>query len=159
MGYVDGSDTDDGLDWARLGDLSGRGRRLETGSLLLLLLLFPNFVARILSNWLPWEATAVIEAAMRLGFAIMLVTGMVRRLHDQDRSGRWAWLLVGGLALLAPDYVEYLQMDWSEVAEWEMERFHWLQVAGDLLLAPCAWFLAVPGTIGPNRWGPDPRAG
>lgn len=36
---------------------------------------------------------------------------------------------------------------------------HWNQALAALLLAPFAWFLAAPGTIGPNRWGQDPREG
>jgi uncharacterized membrane protein YhaH (DUF805 family) len=157
MAYGDIDEEPRGAALARLADLKGRGRRLEAGAVLLVFLALPHWSAEILSSFLPWQVTAVAEAGVRGCLGVLLVMATIRRLHDQDRSGRWAALLVAGLLLLVPDYIDYLQMDWWEIRLWEMEQFHWLQAAAVFLLLPYPYFLAVSGTIGPNRYGRDPR--
>ncbi len=79
---------------------------------------------------------------------------LVRRLHDRNKSGFW---LVGLLGL---------QFVSGAVCVWSLDRVH-SSPAGAiffllcLLVSSCLllWQLIMPGTKGPNRYGPDPRAG
>jgi uncharacterized membrane protein YhaH (DUF805 family) len=81
-------------------------------------------------------ANAIMVAEIALSLAWLWL--MVRRFHDQDRPG-WAALFPTALAILA---VIGVPLDAA------------------LLASVCLGFLIVlflPGTIGPNRYGPDPR--
>ena len=83
---------------------------------------------RLLAAALPW-----LEAAALLG----LLWLAIRRFHDQDRSG---WLGAANWAVLLAVLLRPATLTTKLI----------LLV---LVLAP----LFLPGTVGPNRYGPDPR--
>ena len=115
------------LPFKRCLDFRGRSRRSEFwgfAALQLILLV----AAAVISFGVPAIANGfevliwymIIHALL---FALPMLAVLVRRMHDQDRSGWWA------LGFFLP-YIG----------------------AGFIL-----YFMAQPGTWGPNRFGPDPR--
>ena len=89
--------------------------------------------------------------------AYVSVASMIKRLHDRDKSGHWLWLYVflplfGSLGF---DLLMRLLQVAPAVAS---------PISGALaLVSTClfVWGLVelgfLPGTKGPNRFGPDPR--
>lgn len=112
----------------------------------------------------PWPLPNFI-VIWNLAWTIPWIALLVRRMHDQDRSAWWilllAVLLLSELALVMlpadPEsgyHVNFFGLD-------NQPRWSWLSASltvGSLaaLLALFGLVLA-PGTIGPNRYGPDPR--
>lgn len=93
----------------------------------------------------------------------------VRRLHDQDRSGWWASLL--GLPVLAMTAL-YLLPDDMKGSPSNASVYSGAIQGHFIGSTPAAWLLLgiflfsipaiiimnlLPGTIGPNRYGDDPR--
>ena len=78
----------------------------------------------------------------------LLIPGLavtVRRLHDTDRQGSWILLPI------APPFVILPLM---ELFEWKGFVLIWLMSGAGLLVMLI--FLCLPGTPGPNRFGPSP---
>lgn len=99
---------------------------------------------QVASRVLAWVLNAPILALL------------VRRLHDQDRSGSWAWLLafpVGYTA--ASDIVSTIGGVEPRLAYDRITWFlYWPSLACNILILVAAF---LPGTVGPNRFGPDPH--
>ena len=88
----------------------------------------------------------VIEPLSWLGGSVWLTLwtiGSIRRFHDQDMSG-WFTVLWWAL-ILSPWVAAYLV------------RPSALGPAAVMFVIPIGWHSLVPGTVGPNRFGPDPR--
>lgn len=110
-----------------------------------------------LTGWMPVNTFKALTGSL-LPFLFLPI--FVRRLHDQDRSGWWSIVLAPPVLLSA----------WKAqtLAEWQ-DRFGTASSqprpedpwpATVLYLICFAVFLVLvawPGTIGPNRFGPDPR--
>jgi uncharacterized membrane protein YhaH (DUF805 family)/TM2 domain-containing membrane protein YozV len=108
---------------------------------------------------------APFAVASFLCFVPIILAGL-RRLHDRDKSAHWGWLFfcaplvleaAGGFLLSQEQVAAYLPVAAHPMA---------LPVAALLLTAALAitiWgFIEVgclPGTAGPNRFGPDPLKG
>lgn len=111
---------------------------------LVLLPLFDPVQERIAARALTWVLN------------LPLLALLVRRLHDQDRSGSWAWLLALPTSYAAAsDLVSTIggieqRLDYDRLT-WFV---YWPSLACTILVL-VAYFL--PGTAGPNRFGPDPR--
>lgn len=89
----------------------------------------PFAAVRALPPWLPW---------LRLGLDLVFLWLAARRFHDQDRPG---WL-----ALLPTAFGVAMALG--------------LPIPGPIALLVVLGVLIglfLPGTIGPNRYGPDPR--
>lgn len=90
-------------------------------------------------------------------FALLIpsIAVTVRRLHDQERSGLWL------LAPVVPYVIGYVVVFAGASAQSSV-----LAGLGGLILLLGAIaglvlfvFMFLPGTAGPNRYGPDPKAG
>jgi uncharacterized membrane protein YhaH (DUF805 family) len=80
---------------------------------------------------------------------------LVRRLHDQNRAGWWALIFPVTIAINLPRMIASTSVD--PTARLAVQP-HGLLVAIDLLLILLLFaFSFAPETIGPNRFGPDPR--
>ena len=140
--------------------------------------------AMLLLAWkdaVPLMLAIAVIAAFPLALQLPVSSVAVRRLHDADRSGRWiiapvAFFLVESV-IMALGWV-LLQgffggWGWGDFLDMESDPKLWLgrlslglfimgQLGNFLTLATVvAWivplvFLAMPGTRGPNRYGPDP---
>ncbi|MGI8943571.1 MAG: DUF805 domain-containing protein [Qipengyuania sp.] len=136
------------LPFKRYAEFSGRSRRMEYWMFALLnvivmtVLMFLAFGAGGFANLADPEAAEAGLGAMFGGLGLLLViyalavlipsvAVTVRRLHDRDMSG-W-WYLGAILGSMIP-------------------------VIGFLVSIAFLVLMALPGTRGPNRYGPDPKA-
>lgn len=99
----------------------------------------------------PWPVLG-LNLVSALPFPALLV----RRLHDQNRTGWWAGLALFGYGLwLTRALVAGAQGIDARIALdrliWPLD---WLAIAANLAIVT---MLVLPGTRGPNRFGPDPR--
>jgi uncharacterized membrane protein YhaH (DUF805 family) len=140
------------IDWV---DIGGRARRSElllywTSTSLILLMLTATA-----SLWLPgWREQRLLELALGGVQALPMMAIFIRRLHDQDRAAWW-------VLLMPPVLLDSLSRQWR-FANYDAARLlaahdplpFWIHIP--LVLAILSLYI-VPGTIGPNRYGADPR--
>lgn len=139
-------------------DRSGRSDVAELTHYVFCAVLFHLAVGLVLMLALEAPTQAIARDVLLVAFFIPVPALMIRRLHDQERSAAWVWLAVPGMALwlarkvlaLVPDTAMPFGID--QIA-WPLD---WLGGLANLVLIV---LLLLPGTKGPNRFGPDPRAG
>jgi uncharacterized membrane protein YhaH (DUF805 family) len=98
----------------------------------------------------------LIGDALACVIAIPVPALLVRRFHDQGRTGRWIWLAVFVFILWA------LRTAWSLAlgieARIELDRtiwpLDWLAIIASIITVV---LIVLPGTVGTNRFGSDPR--
>ena len=95
-------------------------------------------------------AVAVVFAVAMLLFLVAGVLLAIRRLHDRDKSGHWLWLLYFLPALLG-GIGDALQKSGANEAAL-------LILLPSFILSVWAFVEmgCLRGTVGPNRFGPDP---
>jgi uncharacterized membrane protein YhaH (DUF805 family) len=76
---------------------------------------------------------------LMLVLAVPAMLAGIRRLHDRDKSGHWAWLLVLAPPVLIAFGPPILMVVGLAIAVWAFVELGCLR-----------------GTTGPNRFGPDP---
>lgn len=137
------------LPFKRYAEFSGRSRRMEYWMFTLLnvivitVLMLVAFGAGGLANMADPAAMGAGIGAMFGGLGLLLVVYVlavlipsiavtVRRLHDRDMSGWWyLGAVIGGM-------IPYI---------------------GFLVSIAFLVLMVLPGTVGPNRFGPDPKGG
>lgn len=135
---------------------TGRATRTEVAVYAIsaaMVLLAVSFITALFATF---EVRNLVSNGLTLMLAIPVPALLVRRLHDQDRSGTLAWLAAIGLAvwvvrtgialtLGTEARIGFDRMIWA---------IDWLVILANLSLT---LLLILPGTRGPNRFGPDPR--
>jgi uncharacterized membrane protein YhaH (DUF805 family) len=128
---------------------SGRAPRSEYWFFVLF-----GFIATIAGSLIDYTAGAGIVASLiELVLFLPGLAVFVRRLHDIDRTGWWGLLplvpVIGGLmlALYAVDV---------PVGGWVWPLTHWIVVGGLVVSVVLLVWACMRGTLGPNRYGPDP---
>ncbi len=126
--------------------------------------------------WFVWMMLGVVaEGAVEQSFdsfreefvakAIVSVLVMLpmfalfaRRLHDQNRSALWTLLLPIPIVVNIDKALGYAFVDARGEIPSQLLPNEAVWVAAPIVMA---FFIAliIPGTIGPNRYGPDPREG
>ncbi|MDB5695776.1 MAG: hypothetical protein JWN21_1319 [Sphingomonas bacterium] len=97
----------------------------------------------------------IVMMIVWLGLLVPSIAVAVRRLHDTNRSGFWLFLMA------APYILGYIMV----VVGVASESSTLAAVGGILSLAGLIGaiallvFMCLPGTVGPNRYGADPKAG
>ena len=135
---------------------AGRATRSELVSYALaaaFTMLLVSFVTALVADY---PVRALVSNGLTLILAIPVPALLVRRLHDQGRSGWAVWLaLPGFIVWLVRTGIALSQ---GMQARIELDRMTWV-VDWIVILANVALvlLLALPGTAGPNRFGPDPR--
>ena len=142
------------MDWMlmplrRYADFSGRSRRMEYWMFVLFLMVATMAVAVV-------EVLLGIEAALAGAGPLSLVLSLalfvpsiavgVRRLHDTNRSGWWLLSPLPGYAVFVAGIAT------AELPVVAIGGFAALALSLALLI-----FMCLPGTEGPNRFGPDPK--
>lgn len=119
------------------------------------LISFPADVA--LRDLLSWDSAVVARACLNALLALPFFALCVRRLHDQDRTGWWAMVLPPLMVSSAYDLIHtsfaIFDPSFMENAS-RSEPWRWLLLP--LALAVFV-FTFLPGSVGANRYGPDPR--
>lgn len=140
------------IDWVHIGGRARRSELLLYGMLTSLLLL-PLTANDAL--WLDgWRDRRLFEIGLSAVQALPMMAIFVRRLHDQDRTAWW-------VLLMPPVLLDNLWREWR-FATYDLTRLldtpDPLPVWAGVPLVLGIWLLyLLPGTIGPNRYGPDPR--
>jgi uncharacterized membrane protein YhaH (DUF805 family) len=137
-------------------DFSGRSRRTEVIYYWITAYFLSLILGFAISAFSSLNSLFAVPAARGFVSAPMFAL-LVRRLHDQDRSGWWALLLPLDIALALPDMMRWLSSGPGELMAYLQSGPHpiqWLQQA--IWLATIVAFM-LDGTEGPNRYGEDPR--
>ena len=157
--------------FAKYAVFSGRARRLEywlfgLTQFVIYTVLLLICGASLLSGSKDHPGAAVADVMNAMGFygltALALfipnLSVMVRRLHDTNHSAKW-------LALLAPGIVNSI-LSFSQVVS-IVANGSWSQpstlnlllmvVAAGCQLYMC-WLMLLPGNLGANNYGPDPKS-
>ena len=112
-----------------------------------------SFVTALVADY---PVRALVSNGLTVILAIPIPALLVRRLHDQGRNGWAVWLaLPGFIVWLVRTGIALSQ---GMQARIELDRMTWI-LDWVVILANLALvlLLALPGTTGPNRFGPDPR--
>lgn len=136
--------------------LAGRATRSEVASYVLAALLLSMAIWFAGIFLVPDQLSWLVGNAFTALLAIPVPALLVRRLHDQSRSGQWVWLAVFSFAVWAlRALVAGLQGYEARIALdriiWPLD---WLVVLANLAMIV---LVALPGSPGPNQFGPDPR--
>lgn len=97
----------------------------------------------------------VVFAIVWLALLIPSIAVAVRRLHDTDRSGWWLFAYIGPYLLSFVIQIMAVSSNSSGLAMIGMV-VGLVGFAGAILLLV---FMCLPGTAGPNKYGPDPLGG
>ncbi|NBW74771.1 MAG: DUF805 domain-containing protein [Sphingomonadaceae bacterium] len=136
--------------------LHGRATRTELASYILSAVFVTLAVSFASALAAPYAVRALVSDGLTMLLAIPVPALLVRRLHDQGRSGRLVWLavLAFGVWLVRTVISNTLGME----ARIGFDRMTWLLDWAVIFANLAAVILAIlPGTAGPNRYGPDPR--
>ena len=148
-------------------NFSGRATRAEFWwSLLVALVLALALTSRLSGvwfwSWFIWEFLYLLFSLaliLPVLYLVLLPAATVRRLHDTGRSARWllicivivlGWGAIGGVMALAA----YSDDGWGPLILGLIMGGIWVLISLVGLTA-LTIALALPGTSGPNRYGPD----
>lgn len=140
--------------WA---DFSGRSRRTEVLYYWIAATLVTLIVGFLMDLSLSPVASKISNQIVQRLFEIPTFAMFARRLHDQNRSGWWSLLLVASVGLATYHFVVQISGEIAAVvpeAPPSSQPLLWFE--GAIGLVGLVLFL-VPGTVGPNRFGADPR--
>ena len=134
----------------------GRATRTELASYILSAVFVTLAVSFATALFASYPVRALVSDGLTVLLAIPVLALLVRRLHDQDRSGKLVWLAIFAFA------VWLVRMVIANVAGMDariaFDRMTWLLDWAAIFANLAAVILAIlPGTAGPNRFGPDPR--
>lgn len=124
----------------------GRASRSEFWWFALFMLLI-NVAVNLVSGFLPSAAGNGLSALVSLVFLLPNIGVTARRLHDRNLSGWWQ------LAPIVPAIPLLAMLFTMSVAEAALVLVCLLAAAAGIWLFV---MLILPGTPGPNRFGPDP---
>ena len=136
-------------------DFAGRSRRTEWLYYVIACALLQTVVNFTAGFVLPTAAAALLSTALWIVLSLPMPALFVRRLHDQNRSGWWAMLLI--LQIGPALYFEWLRTHDMTAYLDAVRGF------GPIRLAQVTTSLAIlvivfwRGTVGSNAYGGDPR--
>jgi len=110
---------------------------------------------------IPRMSEGMISGLVVLVLMIPGIAVSVRRLHDINKSGKWALLFVASLLLfsIAFGWYESVQQEQAAVADLK-DAYGLAGVASFICIPVYIWFIALmyrEGDKGDNRFGPDPK--
>lgn len=110
----------------------------------------------VLMLGLNHDAFATAQDILQAAYFIPVPALLARRLHDQDRTAGLLWLAAPGTALwIARKAITLAQAPSAREA---FDSYTWpLDLAAGLASLALIIALILPGTTGPNRFGPDSR--
>ncbi len=144
------------------------GRSTRTEVISFYLLGFLSQLVQFTAVALPLPALRVLGALWAIAWSWPWIPLLVRRLHDQNRTGHWAWLnaalllLIVALWLWAPTGGSgYLSVDFGFFRSGREIGTSPFSIAATVAMIVIGITLFVlfllHGTEGTNRYGPDPR--
>jgi uncharacterized membrane protein YhaH (DUF805 family) len=137
-----------------IGDYSGRSRRAEVVFFLIAYTLLAVVLSFAVLSFTSYAIARWFGIFLRLLFFVPFIPLFVRRLHDQDLSGWLAALLPVAFLLALP---HELAASTGNVQALFAEKGSGLQLLFDAVCIVILILCFLPGSRGPNRFGPDPR--
>ncbi len=136
--------------------LAGRATRGELISYLFASLLLSVPVSFVTGLVLNHDAHMLAGNAVTLLLALPVPALLVRRFHDSGRSGAWVWLAVLSFTVWLARTA--ISAAWGMNARLSVDGWTWL-VDWAVIIANLATIMLamLPGTKGPNSYGPNPR--
>ncbi len=115
-------------------------------------------VIRHIPHELPWRADWMFDQTGQLLLMLPVFALFVRRLHDVNLTGWWTLSLppIMGLSIYSSARFVFLDPQNGALALPELPLWASLLQLGGVLFFLTV--LLIPGTDGPNRFGPDPRS-
>ena len=135
-------------------DFSGRSRRTEIIYYWIMCALIGVVIGFVLVTGAPFETIISFDTGLRALFTIPMFALFVRRLHDQDRSGWWGLILPLAFLSTVPRVLMEAHGDVQEIIAYKTTP---TALLSDVLWLATLVLCFLPGTNGPNRFGPDPR--
>lgn len=137
-------------------DFAGRSTRTELLVFLFVPPLLIGLTLLILDALfldLDFDATWQLQDAVTILLTVPIPALLVRRLHDQDRTGWWALLLLAAFVFEAVDDDRSL----SILGLAQSETPWWLSLTFFATIIALWGFSLWPASEGANRYGPNPR--
>jgi uncharacterized membrane protein YhaH (DUF805 family) len=140
-------------------DFSGRSRRTEVVYFFIATALLNGALGFAVSSFLPWKAAQVTNWIIEIVLGLPLFALFARRLHDQNRTGWWTLILpiVFGLNVIKSFRLVTLSPDEFMTTPNPLAPYD-LWIGLPLVIAYLV-LAFIPGTVGENKFGSDPRAG
>lgn len=137
-------------------DGQGRSRRTEIIYWWFATALFSVVANFAVTTSLSLTASTVVADLLSLLTAVPMFALFVRRMHDQDRSGWWSVTFPVSLVFSIFRTVQRLTVGSEQVGYQRLvvQPLSWLVAVASLALLV---MLFLPGSVGPNRFGDDPR--
>ena len=137
---------------------AGRSGRSELITYLFATLLVSVPVSFVTGLVLEHNAHMLAGNGLTVLLALPVPALLVRRFHDSGRSGAWVWLAVFGFSVwLLRTVISAL---WGLDARLTFDAWTWLIDWAVIIANLASVMLALlPGSVGTNRYGPDPRDG
>jgi uncharacterized membrane protein YhaH (DUF805 family) len=131
-------------------DFTGRSRRTEVIYYWIAMVLIGVVVGFLRLSVAPHQSMVWFDVFMQALFVSPMFALFARRLHDQNRSAWWALLLPAALMLSIPGSANF-----DGIIPQKPTVFG---IALEIVSIAVLILLLLPGTPGPNRFGPDPRS-
>lgn len=135
----------------------GRSRRSEFFYYWIAAMLVGTII-RLIPYELSWRTDWIVDQVSRLLLLLPIFALFARRLHDANLSGWWTLLLPPTMAFGVYSSAQFVFLDPLTGASTLPDLPLWaslFQIGGVLFVL--AVIFVIPGTEGPNRFGPDPR--
>lgn len=136
----------------------GRSRRTEFFYYWIAAMLVGTII-RLIPHDLSWRTDWVVDQGSQLLLLLPIFALFARRLHDANLSGWWALLLPPTMVFSIYSSAQFVFRDVQTGASTLPDLPLWASLfqIGGVLFVLAAIFV-IPGTEGPNRFGPDPRS-
>lgn len=133
------------------------------GLVILLLAMLVVFTATYMAPANAWRGGPLALMLLMIPFGLLHTWLLVLRLHDFGRTGWWA-LLIGPMLTLLPwammneSLAVYQRIEQSYEAQQAIKGYVIALETGAFALFFGGWIVMglARGTVGPNRFGPDP---
>ena len=120
------------------------------------MVLFHLVIGAVLMLAVSYPVQATVQDLLRAVYFIPLPALLARRLHDQDRSAILLALAIPGVLLWLVR--KALVVTQAVTARTMLDSYVWpVDLVAGLASLALIIALVLPGTAGPNRFGPAPR--
>lgn len=134
----------------------GRASLAELLNYVLCVAFFHLAIGLVLMLGLAYPVLATVQDALQVIYFLPVPALLVRRLHDQERRAALLWFAAPGVLMWIARKALALTQPLEVRATFDSYTWPVDLVAGLSSLAILI-ALILPGTPGPNRFGPDPR--
>lgn len=140
-------------------DFNGRSRRTEVVYYWFATALLSTVIAFAIDTVLPWRADLILKLVLQIFLTLPLFALFTRRLHDQDRSGWWGFILPIVFLWNITQSIWFIISDPTGLRTTpDRATSYMLWIVGPLVLMYLV-LTFMPGSAGANRFGSDPREG